>query len=64
MKMECKICGQDIFNTEEDARAAVDHILETIAYGEGDPIECLRDGLNWFEHQGVYCDYHPCARQR
>jgi hypothetical protein len=58
MKMECKICGEPIFNHEEDARAAVDAVLEQTDYDEGDPIECLRDGLSWFEHQGKYCDYH------
>jgi hypothetical protein len=57
-KMECEICREAIFNTEEDARAAVDHVLEMTDYGEGDPIECLRDGLSWFDNKGRWCDYH------
>jgi hypothetical protein len=59
LKMECEICGDDIFNHEEDARSAVDHILATIDFGTpAPPIECLRDALSWSDHKGRYCDYH------
>lgn len=59
LKMQCVICREDIFFHEEDARAAVDHILETNDFGmPSPPIECLRDALSCFEHGGKYCDYH------
>jgi hypothetical protein len=59
MKMECKICGEPVFNHEDDAREEVRHILKHHDFGTADPpIECLRDELTWCEHQGLYCDYH------
>jgi hypothetical protein len=58
LKIECKICGEEIYADEEDARADVEHILTTNDFGPNPPIECLRDALTWFEHEGRFCDYH------
>jgi hypothetical protein len=57
MKMQCIICGEDIFNWREDAE--VDNILATNDFGTPSPlIDFLREALSWSEHEGRYCDYH------
>ncbi len=58
MKIECKVCGEPIYAHEEDARIDVEHILKTNDFGRHPDIEDLRMALTWFEHAGMYCDYH------
>jgi hypothetical protein len=58
LKMQCKVCGEELYAQEEDARADIEHILSSNDFGPNPTIHELRDALSWLEHGGEYCDYH------
>jgi hypothetical protein len=57
LTMECKRCGNPIFDDEDAAREEVETIIAADEFDEGTSIDALRDALSWSEHQGRYCSW-------
>src|SRR5262245_39116778 len=57
MKMECKRCGNPIYDDEDTARDDVKEILKNNDFGRAPEIEDLRGALTWLPHEGRWCDW-------
>ena len=57
MKIECKRCGNPVYDNEENARDAVQTVLENNDFGPNPTPDELRDALSWNENHGEFCDW-------